>query len=34
VHCLDPSTIEAIDVAPFDDANRDAATAAIAHLSR
>lgn len=34
VHCLDPATIEAIDVQPFDDANRDAATAGIAHLSR
>ena len=34
VHCLDPATVEAIDVQPFDDANRDAATAGIAHLSR
>ncbi|HEX7916809.1 GFA family protein [Rudaea sp.] len=34
VHCLDPATIEAVDVQAFDDADRDAATAAIAHLSR
>lgn len=34
VHCLDPATITAIDVSAFDDADRDAATAAIAHLSR
>ncbi|MFT3790256.1 MAG: GFA family protein [Rudaea sp.] len=34
VHCLDPATIEAVDVQPFDDADREAATAAIAHLSR
>lgn len=34
VHCLDPATIEAIDVQTFDDADRDAASAAIAHLSR
>ena len=33
VHCLEPATIESIEVSPFDDANRDAATAAIAHLS-
>ena len=34
VHCLDPRTITAVDVSPFDDADRDTATAAIAHLSR
>ena len=33
VHCLDPATIEAVDVSPFDDADREAQTAAIAHLS-
>jgi len=34
VHCLDAATIESVDVQPFDDADRDAATAAIEHLSR
>ncbi len=34
VRCLDPGTVEALEVVPFDDADRDAATAAIAHLSR
>ncbi len=34
VRCLDPATIEAIVVTAFDDANREAATSAIAHLSR
>ena len=34
VHCLDPATIESVEVTPFDDADRDAQTAAIAHLSR
>jgi hypothetical protein len=34
VHCLDPATIESIEVSPFDDAHRDSATEAIAHLSR
>ena len=34
VHCLDRSTIEAIDITPFDDARRDESTAAIRHLSR
>lgn len=34
VRCLDPETIESIDAQPFDDADRDAATAAIGHLSR
>lgn len=32
--CLDPDTIDAIEVTPFDDGDREAATAAIAHLSR
>lgn len=34
VHCLDPATIESITVTPFDDADREAATVAIAHMSR
>lgn len=34
VHCLDPATIESIQTSQFDDADRDAATAAIADLSR
>jgi hypothetical protein len=34
VRCLDPGTVEAVDIVPFDDADREAATAAIAHLSR
>jgi len=33
VHCLDPVTIENVGVTKFDDANRDVAMAAIAHLS-
>lgn len=33
VRCLDPATIERVDVRPFDDTNRDAETAAIAHLA-
>lgn len=33
VHCLDADTIESVSVSQFDDTNRDAATAAIAHLS-
>lgn len=33
VHCLDRSAIEAIVTTQFDDANRAAATAAIAHLA-
>ena len=32
--CLDAGTVEAMTVAAFDDGNRDAATAAIAHLSK
>lgn len=34
VNCLDTDTIEAIDVSVFDDANREAETARLAHLSR
>jgi hypothetical protein len=34
VRCLDAGSVLALDIAPFDDADRDAATAAIAHLSR
>jgi hypothetical protein len=34
VRCLDDGTITALTVTPFDDADRDAATAALAHLSR
>jgi hypothetical protein len=34
VRCLDAATIAHVEVTPFDDANRDAATDAIAHLSR
>lgn len=34
VRCLDPGTVERVVVTPFDDANRDAETAAIAHLSK
>jgi hypothetical protein len=34
VRCLDPGTVTSCHVMPFDDADRDAATAAIAHLSR
>jgi hypothetical protein len=34
VHCLDPATIASVEVSQFDDADRDAATAAIAGLSR
>lgn len=34
VHCLDPATIESVAVSAFDDADREAQTAAIAHLSR
>jgi hypothetical protein len=34
VRCLDDGTIAALTVTPFDDADRDAATAALAHLSR
>ena len=34
VRCLDPGTVEAVEIVPFDDADRESATAAIAHLSR
>ena len=34
VRCLDPGTVASCHVMPFDDADRDAATAAIAHLSQ
>lgn len=34
VRCLDDGTITTLTVIPFDDADRDAATAALAHLSR
>ncbi len=34
VRCLDPATIERIDVTPFDDTRRAESEAAIAHLSR
>ena len=33
VRCIEPATITALTVAPFDDNDRDAATAGIAHLS-
>jgi len=33
VHCLDPATIERVDVTLFDDARREVSEAAIAHLS-
>lgn len=34
VRCLDSSTVREVVVSAFDDANREASTAAIAHLSR
>lgn len=34
MRCLDPGTIDALTITPFDDSDRDAATAAIAHLSK
>ncbi|MCY7355555.1 MAG: GFA family protein [Lysobacter sp.] len=34
VGCLDPDTIASVHVTVFDDPNRDAATAAITHLTR
>ena len=34
VRCLDPGTVEALEIVPFDDGDREAATAAIVHLSR
>jgi len=33
VHCLDPATIERVDVTLFDDTRREVSEAAIAHLS-
>ena len=32
--CLDPGTVAALEIVPFDDNDRVAATAAIAHLAR
>jgi len=32
--CLDAGTVETIRITQFDDADRDAATVALAHLSR
>ena len=34
VRCLDPGTVESVTLSLFDDTRRDAATAAVAHLSR
>lgn len=34
VRCLDAGSIAALTVVPFDDENRDAATAAVAHLTK
>lgn len=34
VRCLDAATVERVNVTPFDDNDREAATAAIAHLSK
>ena len=34
VRCLEPATIAGIEVTPFDDSDREAATAAIGHQSR
>jgi hypothetical protein len=34
VHCLDPGSVTSIAVAAFDDGDRDAQTAAIAHLTQ
>ena len=34
VRCLDAGTVHALRIVPFDDNDRDAATAALAHLSR
>ena len=33
VRCLDPATIESVSISPFDDAHREAGTAAIAYLT-
>ena len=34
VRCLDAGTVERVRITPFDDNDRDAATAAVAHLSK
>ena len=34
VHCLDAGSVQSIAIVAFDDADRDAQTAAIAHLSK
>jgi len=34
VHCLDAGSVERVEITTFDDNDRDAATAAVAHLSR
>lgn len=34
VRCLDPGSVSDLRIAPFDDTDREAQTAAIAHLSR
>ena len=34
VRCLDPDTVAGTHITPFDDNDREAATAAVAHLSR
>ena len=34
VRCLDAGTLEDVTIVPFDDGDREAATAAIAHLSK
>ncbi len=34
VRCLDPGTVASLRIVPFDDNDRDAATAALAYLSR
>lgn len=34
VRCLDPDSVTELHVTPFDDNDRDAATAAVSHLSR
>ena len=34
VRCLDAGTVERVRITPFDDNDREAATAAIAHLSK
>lgn len=32
--CLDPGTVQALEIVPFDDNDREATTAALAHLSK